>query len=103
MERQIRAQYTADHKAQAVSLAETLGPTKAACKLAIPVKTLANGIRRSREGSGFVYDGKRRPVSKLEAENARRRAENQKLRRKRDFIKKGIWNPLLDSRAFRDG
>ena len=30
MERQIRAQYTADDKAQAVSLAETLGPTKAA-------------------------------------------------------------------------
>ena len=88
MERQIRAQYTVDDKAQAVSLAETLGPTKAARKLEIPVKTLANWVRLSREGSGFVHDGKRRPVSELEAENARLRAENQKLRMERDFIKK---------------
>ncbi len=61
-----------------MSLAETLGPTKTARKLEIPVKTLANGIRRSREGSGFVNDGKRRPVSEREAENARLRAENQR-------------------------
>ena len=67
MERQIRAQYTADYKAQAVSLAETLGPTKTARKLAIPLKTLANGVRLSREGSGFVHDGKHRPASELEA------------------------------------
>ena len=60
MERQIRAQYTVDYKAQAVSLAETLGLTKAARKLEIPVKTLANWVRLSREGSGFVHDGKRR-------------------------------------------
>ena len=66
-ERQIRAQYTADDKAQVVSLAETLGPTKAARKLEIPVKTLANGIRRARERSGFVNDGKRLPVSEREA------------------------------------
>ena len=71
-----------------MSLAETLGPTKAARKLEIPVKTLANWVRLSREGSGFVHDGKRRPVSELEAENARLRAENQKLRMERDFIKK---------------
>ena len=46
MERQIRAQYTVDYKAQAVSLAETLRPTKAAKKLEIPVKTLAYRVRR---------------------------------------------------------
>ena len=88
MERQIRIQYTADDKAQAVSLAETLGPTKAARKLEIPVKTLTNGIRISREGSGFVNDGKRRPVSELGAENARLRAENQKLHRKAGLYQK---------------
>ena len=66
-ERRIRAQYTVDDKAQVVSLAETLGPTKAARKLEIPVKTLANGIRRARERSGFVNDGKRLPVSEREA------------------------------------
>ena len=88
MERQVRAQYTADYKAQAVSLAETLGATRAARKLGISVKTLANWIRISRDGSGFVKDGKRRPVNDLEAEVARLRAENQQLRMERDFIKK---------------
>ena len=88
MERQVRAQYTADYKAQAVSLAQSLGAARAARKLGISVKTLANWIRISRDGAGFVKDGKRRPVSDLEAENARLRAENIQLRMERDFIKK---------------
>ena len=87
MERQVRAQYTADYKAQAVSLAESIGTAKAARKLGISVKTLANWIRISRDGVGFVKDGKRRPVSDLESENARLRAENTQLRMERDFIK----------------
>jgi transposase len=88
MERQIRAQYTVDYKTQAVSLAQTLGATKAARKLGISVKTLENWIRISRDGSGFVQAGRRRPVSELEAEVARLRAENQQLRMERDFTKK---------------
>lgn len=44
MERQVRAQYTADYKAQAVSLAQTLGAAKAARKLGIPVETLATSV-----------------------------------------------------------
>ena len=87
MERQVRAQYTADYKTQAVSLAETLGATKAARKLGISVKTLDNWIRISRDGAGFIKDGRHRPVRDLEAENARLRAENQQLRMERDFIK----------------
>ena len=87
MERQVRAQYTADYKAQAVSLAETLGAAKAARKLGISVKTLANWIRLSRDG-GIVKGGKRRPLSELEAENSRLRAENAQLRMERDFTKK---------------
>ena len=88
MERLIRAQYTADYKTQAVSLAQTLGTTKAARKLGISVKTLENWLRICRDGSGFVKDGRRRPVSELEAEVARLRAENQQLRMERDFTKK---------------
>ncbi|MCE5361250.1 MAG: transposase [Acidithiobacillus sp.] len=88
MERQVRAKYTADYKTQAVSLAETLGAARAARKLGISVKTLANWIRMSRDGAGFVKDSKRRPVSDLEAEVARLRAECQQLRMERDFIKK---------------
>lgn len=87
MERQVRAQYTVDYKAQAVSLAQMLGATKAARKLGISVKTLANWIRLARDG-GSAQDGKRRPVSDLEAEVSRLRAENAQLRMERDFIKK---------------
>ncbi len=94
MEHQVRGQYTADCKAQAVSLAETLGATKAVRKLGISVKTLANWIRISCDGAGFVRDCKRRPVSDLEAENARLRTENTQLRMERDFLKK----PLRTSR-----
>ena len=88
MERQVRARYTADYKAQAVSLAESLEAARAARKLGISVKQLANWIRISRDGAGFVKDGKRRPVSELQAEIARLRAENQQLRMERDFTKK---------------
>ena len=87
MERQVRGQYTADYKAQAVSLAQTLGATRAARKLGISVKTLANWIRLARDGEA-QKSGKRRPVSDLEAEVARLRAENIQLRMERDFIKK---------------
>ena len=91
MERQVRAQYTADYKAQAVSLAESLGAAKADRKLGISVKTLANWIRISRDGAGSAKDGKRRPVSDLEAEVARLRAENTQLRMERDFKEKREW------------
>ncbi len=87
MERQVRGQYTADYKAQAVSLAQTLGATRAARKLGISVKTLANWIRLARDGEA-QKSGKRRPVNDLEAELSRLRAENAQLRMERDFIKK---------------
>ncbi len=86
MERQVRAQYTAEYKAEAVSLAESLGATKAARKLGISVKTLDKWSRLARDG-GVVKDGKRRSVSDLEAEVSRLRAENTQLRMERDFIK----------------
>ena len=56
-------------------------------EIGISVKTLANWIRLARDG-GLVSDGKRRPVSDLEAENAKLRAENAQLRMERDFLKK---------------
>jgi transposase len=87
MERQFRGQYTADYKAQVVSLAETLGATKVALKLCFSVKTLENWIRISRDGSGFIKDGERHSVSDLQAEVARLRAENHHLRMEPDFTK----------------
>ncbi len=87
MERQVRGQYTVDDKAQAVSLAGTLGATKTACKLGISVKTLENWILISRDGAGSIKDGKRRPVSDLDAELSQLRAEIRPLRMERDYIK----------------
>ncbi len=98
MERQVRGQYTADYKAQAVSLAETLGATRAARKLGISVKTLANWIRLARDGEA-QKSGKRRPVNDLEAELSRLRAENAQLRMERDFIKNSA-KPRTASLAF---
>jgi transposase len=87
MEHQSRRQYTADYKAQAVSLAESLGAARAARKLGISVKTLANWIGLARAG-GVIGGGKRRVMNDLEAENSRLRAENAQLRMERDFLKK---------------
>ena len=98
MERQVRGQYTADYKAQAVSLAQTLGATRAARKLGISVKTLANWIRLARDGEA-QKSGKRRPVNDLEAELSRLRAENAQLRMERDFIKNSA-KPRTASLAF---
>ena len=66
MERQVRAQYTADYKAQAVSLAESLGAAKAARKLGISVKTLANWIRlRTRDDYAVAARLARRSAASL--------------------------------------
>ncbi len=85
MERQSPRQYTADFKAHAVSLAESLGAAGAARKIGISSKTLANWIALARAG-GVVGNGKRHPVSDLEAENARLKAETAQLRMERDFF-----------------
>ena len=98
MERQVRGQYTADYKAQAVSLAQSLGAARAARKLGISVKTLANWIRLARDGEA-QKSGKRRPVNDLEAELSRLRAENAQLRMERDFIKNSA-KPRTASLAF---
>jgi len=87
MERQSRRQYTADYKAQAVSLAGSLGVAGAARKLGISAKTLANWTRRPRNGAS-ANGGTSRSVSELEAEISQLRAENATLRMERDFLKK---------------
>jgi transposase len=87
MERQSRRQYTADYKAQAASLADSLGVAGAAHKLGISAKTLANWTRKPRDAAS-ANGGARRSVSELEAEVSRLRSENATLRAERDFLKK---------------
>jgi transposase len=87
MQRITRRRYTDDFKAQAILLAESLGPAKAARQLDMSVKTLSNWLDASRAGRPLSSPG-RKPVSELESELARLRAENATLKMERDILKK---------------
>ena len=82
-----RRRYTDDFKAQAILLAESLGPAKAARQLDMSVKTLSNWLDASRAGRPLSSPS-RKPVSELESELARLRAENAMLKMERDILKK---------------
>ena len=81
-----RRRFTDDFRTQAVSLAESLGPSAAARKLGISVKTLANWV--GGRASAATASSKRRPVSDLEAELSRLRSENATLKMEREILKK---------------
>lgn len=87
MQRIPRRQYTADFKAQAVSLAEPIGPAKTARQLDVSVKTLANWLTASRAGKPLSAST-RQLVSEFEAELARLRAKNATLKMEREIVKK---------------
>jgi transposase len=87
MQRILRRRYTDDFKAQAVALAESIGPAKAARQLDMSVKTLANWLTASRSGKP-LGSNVRQPVGELEAELARLRAENATLKMEREILKK---------------
>lgn len=82
-----RRHYTDDFKAQAVALAESIGRTKAARQLDIPVKSLANWLDAARSGRP-LRSPQRQPVSDLESEVTRLRAENATLKMEREILKK---------------
>ncbi|MGH7015428.1 MAG: transposase [Stellaceae bacterium] len=82
-----RRQYTDDFKAQAVSLAESVGRAQAARQLGMSVKTLANWRDASRNGRA-LRSAARQPVSDLESQVAQLKAENATLRMEREILKK---------------
>ncbi len=71
--------YTDEFKTEAVRLALSTGGNAAAKRLGIPQSTMTNWVRRTREGSSDPVERAaapvKRPVSELEAENARLRRE----------------------------
>lgn len=87
MQRIPRRQFTDDFKAQAIALAESIGPAKAARQLDVSVKTLANWLKAARAGKPLSAPT-RQPVSELESELTRLRAENATLRMEREILKK---------------
>lgn len=83
-------QYTGEFKVEAVRLAGSIGCNAAAKRLGIPQSTMTNWVRRSK--SGTLGEGKatpaRRPVSELEAENARLRRELASAKLDLEVVKK---------------
>ena len=82
-----RRRYTDDFKAQAVALAQSIGPTKAAQQLDLSVKTLANWLTAAKAVRPLSAPS-RQPVSEIESELARLRAENATLKMEREILKK---------------
>ncbi|MGH8147061.1 MAG: transposase [Rhodanobacteraceae bacterium] len=87
MQRVSRRTYTDDFKAQAVALSDSIGRTKAARQLDIPLKSLANWVDAARAGHD-LRSPKRKPVGALESEVSRLRAENATLKMEREILKK---------------
>jgi len=87
MQRIPRRRFTDDFKTQAIALAESIGPAKAARQLDMSVKTLDNWLAAARSGKP-LSSSSRAPVSELESELARLRAENATLKMEREILKK---------------
>ena len=82
-----RRRYTDDFKSQAVALAESIGPARAARQLDMSAKTLANWLGAAQSGKPFSSPS-RQPISDVESELARLRAENATLKMEREILKK---------------
>lgn len=94
--------YTEEFKAEAVRLALSTGGNAAAKRLGIPQSTMTNWVRAHREGtSAPVGDAAvpvKRPVSELEAENARLRRELASAKLDLEIVKKAAAYFARESR-----
>lgn len=92
-----RRRYTDDFKSQAVALAESIGPARAARQLDMSAKTLANWLGAARSGKPLSSPS-RQPISDIESELARLRAENATLKMEREILKKATAFFVKESR-----
>lgn len=94
--------YTDEFKTEAVRLALSIGGNAAAKRLGIPQSTMTNWVRRSREGTPAAAAGAataiKRPVSELEAENARLRRELVSAKLDLEIVKKAAAYFAKESR-----
>jgi transposase len=95
--------YTEEFKTEAVRLALSTGGNAAAKRLGIPQSTMTNWVRQSRdEGSAPPALGAatavKRPVSELEAENARLRRELISAKLDLEIVKKAAAYFAKESR-----
>ena len=93
--------YTDEFKTEAVRLAQSTGGNAAAKRLGIPQSTVTNWVRRNREGESVGGTGAvavKRPVSELEAENARLRRELASAKLDLEIVKKAAAYFAKESR-----
>lgn len=94
--------YTEEFKTEAVRLALSTGGNAAAKRLGIPQSTMTNWVRRSREEASAPVAGAvvavKRPVSELEAENARLRRELASAKLDLEIVKKAAAYFAKESR-----
>ena len=97
-----KREYTEEFKTEAVRLGASIGGNAAAKRLGVPQSTLTNWVRR-RKGFAAVTDPAvhgqgRRPVSELEAENARLRRELASAKVDLEIVKKAAAYFVRESR-----
>ena len=94
--------YTEEFKTEAVRLALSTGGNAAAKRLGIPQSTMTNWVRQSREGASAPVAGAaapvKRPVSEVEAENARLRRELASAKLDLEIVKKAAAYFAKESR-----
>jgi transposase len=94
--------YTEEFKTEAVRLALSTGGNAAAKRLGIPQSTMTNWVRQSRDGVSAPVVGAavavKRPVSELEAENARLRRELASAKLDLEIVKKAAAYFAKESR-----
>ena len=94
--------YTEEFKSEAVRLALSTGGNAAAKRLGVPQSTMTNWVRQSREGTPAPVAGVavpvKRPVSEVEAENARLRRELASAKLDLEIVKKAAAYFAKESR-----
>jgi len=94
--------YTEEFKTEAVRLALSTGGNAAAKRFGIPQSTMTNWVRQSREGVSAPVAGTavavKRPVSELEAENARLRRDLASAKLDLEIVKKAAAYFAKESR-----
>ena len=98
-------QYTEEFKVEAIRLAESIGGNAAAKRLGVPQSTVTNWIRtRKSRRQGLAPSAPestlmaRRPVSEVEAENARLRKELVSAKLDLEIVKKAAAYFVRESR-----
>jgi transposase len=96
----LNRRYTDEFKTEAVRLALSTGGNAAAKRLGIPQSTMTNWVRQSREGApaASAATAIKRPVSELEAENARLRRELASAKLDLEIVKKAAAYFAKESR-----